>query len=144
MSEVTSEVQARRDGLSVLAVAGSLLAVLIAIVGVGFGVRAIDEAEGGSTAVATGEQMTIAVELGDLYVEPSSIEVPAGTELIVEVTNVGAMPHDLKLGGETGTDMLAPGDSATASLGVVNASTEAWCTVPGHKQAGMTGTIHVK
>ena len=144
MSETTREsMEATRDGLSVVAVTGSLLAVLIAIVGVGFGVRAIDEAEGSRSVVATGEPMTIDVELGDLYVEPSSIEVPAGTELIVNVTNVGEMPHDLKLGGETGTEMLAPGASATARLGVIDAASEAWCTVPGHREAGMVLDITV-
>jgi nitrite reductase (NO-forming) len=53
------------------------------------------------------------------------------------------MPHDLKLDGITGTPMIDPGGSAEASLGVVEASTEAWCTVAGHKEAGMVLQITV-
>lgn len=137
---------ARRDTGLLLSAFGSMMAVLIAIVGVGFGLRAIDEsrstvtASGGGTSGAT---KTIDVELGDLYVDPPSVQVAAGTELIVKVTNVGAMPHDLKLGGITGTDMLDPGESTEVSLGVMEESAEAWCTVPGHKEAGMVMTIEV-
>ena len=132
------------DGLLVLAIIGSMMAVLIAVVGVGFGMRAVDEANGESSGVAaTGEPVTVDVELGDLFVKPSSIDVPAGSEVIVNVTNTGAMAHDLKLGGETGTEMIQPGASATASLGVVSETTQAWCTVPGHKEGGMVLDINV-
>jgi len=102
------------------------------------------DGEGGtSAAVANGEPMILEVELGDLYVEPSSVEVPAGTELIVKVRNAGAMPHDLQLQGETGTAMLDPGEEEQVSLGVMEETTQSWCTVPGHKEAGMVLDIQV-
>jgi nitrite reductase (NO-forming) len=97
----------------------------------------------GTSAVGGGEPLVVEVELGDLYVKPSSVDVPAGTELIVHVTNAGAMSHDLKLQGETGTALLDPGAQEEVSLGVIDASTEAWCTVPGHKEAGMVLAINV-
>ncbi len=97
-----------------------------------------------SKVAATGESLVVDVELGDLYVKPASLDVPAGTELVLRVTNAGAMAHDLKLeGGDTGTAMLDPGQAAEVSLGVLEASTEAWCTVPGHKEAGMLMAINV-
>lgn len=133
-----------RDGWLLISVFGSVIAVLFAIVGVGFGMRAIDEANDRDVATgASGETQTFEIELGDLFVRPASIEVPTGTEVIVNVTNTGAIPHDLKLGGATGTELIAPGGHATASLGVVTDSTEAWCTVPGHKAAGMVLDIVV-
>jgi nitrite reductase (NO-forming) len=132
-----------RDDRFAIAVFVSLLALVVAIVGVGFGMRAIDEADDGGGAVASGEPVTFDIELGDLFVKPSSIDVPAGAEVVVNVTNTGGMVHDLKLGGLTGTDMLQPGDTATASLGVVTESSQAWCTVPGHKEAGMVLDIDV-
>jgi nitrite reductase (NO-forming) len=132
-----------RDDRFAIAVFVSLLALVVAIVGVGFGMRAIDEADDGGGAVASGEPVTFDIELGDLFVKPSSIDVPAGAEVVVNVTNTGDMVHDLKLGGLTGTDMLQPGDTATASLGVVTESSQAWCTVPGHKEAGMVLDIDV-
>ncbi|MDZ7674785.1 MAG: hypothetical protein U5K30_06945 [Acidimicrobiales bacterium] len=47
------------------------------------------------------------------------------------------MAHDLKLDGTDGSAMLDPGASETVSLGVISEDAEAWCTVPGHREAGM-------
>lgn len=133
-----------RDNLLFVGLVGSMLAVLVAVFGVGLGMRAIDEADGDDvTAAATGEPLTVDVELGDLFVRPQSVEVPAGTEVIVNVTNTGQLAHDLKLNGTTGTEMLPPGGRATASLGVVSRAAQAWCTVPGHKEAGMVLDLKV-
>ena len=111
----------RNDGW--LAITFSVVACMafFALLAAGLAMRA-DDTETAGGAPATGETQTVQVELGDLYVEPSSITVPAGTELIVEVTNAGAMPHDLALGGDTsqGTKMLDPGESETVSLGVMS------------------------
>ncbi len=126
----------------------SLLAMMAATVGLALAVPLVavvlsSDDEPVPAASATGEPLLLEVELGDLYVKPSSVEVPAGTELVVKVTNKGAMAHDLKLRGETGTALLDPGASEEVSLGVIEESTEAWCTVPGHKEAGMVLAIDV-
>ncbi|HEX6425998.1 MAG TPA: multicopper oxidase domain-containing protein, partial [Acidimicrobiales bacterium] len=138
-------VRASRDTSTVVIAAVAALALLASLVGVGFGMRAIDESGGAPAGAggAAGGSQVVEVELGDLFVRPSSIEVAAGTELIVEVTNNGAMPHDLKLDGGTGTEMLDPGASEQVSLGVVNETAQAWCTVAGHKEAGMVLDIEV-
>lgn len=83
-----------------------------------------------------GELRTIEVELGELYVEPSSIEVDHGEQVILRVTNRGAAPHDL-LVGDTGTRLLDPGDSEEIVVGPFDTGLRAWCTVPGHREAGM-------
>lgn len=132
------------DGWIVLAVFFSLIALLVAVVGVGFAVGN-DDGGGGESAGggATGEKMTFDIELGDLYVKPGKIDVPAGTQVILNVTNAGAMEHDLKLDGTKGSEMLKPGASATVDLGVIEKTSQAWCTVPGHKEAGMILDINV-
>jgi nitrite reductase (NO-forming) len=97
------------------------------------------------TAQAGGSvPLVIDVELGELYVEPNRVEVPAGVTLVLNVTNAGAVQHDLKLDGTTGTAMLDPGASETIELGPFEESAQAWCTVPGHKQAGMLMDIVVE
>jgi nitrite reductase (NO-forming) len=131
------------DGWLVLAIFISMMSMLVAIVGVGFGMRAIDEAEGAQGVSASGQPMTFDIELIDLDVVPGEIEVPAGTEVIVNVTNDGATAHDLKLDGETGTGLIEPGGHVTVSLGVLSETAQAWCTVPGHKEAGMVLDINV-
>jgi nitrite reductase (NO-forming) len=97
----------------------------------------------GDTALGTTGTQTVEVELGGFYVEPASIEVPAGTELSLTITNAGEMPHDLKLEGTSCAELIDPGETATAELGVTDASAQAWCTVPGHKAAGMVLDITV-
>ena len=126
------------------AAVGAVLALVVAVVAV---IVAGGSSDDGGAAVpgaggAAGTQ-TVEVELGEFYVEPASIEVPAGTQLRLTITNAGEMAHDLKLEGENGADLIQPGDTVTADLGVIDASTQAWCTVPGHKEAGMVLDITV-
>ena len=87
--------------------------------------------------------ITVDVELGEFWVRPASIDVEPGTAITMNVTNTGAMTHDLKVNGTDGTEMLDPGESETITVGPFSATTEAWCTVPGHREAGMSMDIVV-
>jgi nitrite reductase (NO-forming) len=128
-----------------VAAIGSAFAILVAAIAAVAAVSLSDRdsAGGGAATSGSGETKTVAVALSEFKVEPASIEVAAGSELILQVTNNGTMPHDLKLDGQTGTDMIDPGGTATAKLGVMEESAQAWCTVPGHKEAGMVLDIKV-
>jgi nitrite reductase (NO-forming) len=144
---------AERDGgggffvAAAVAIVVAVTAAAVAFVGlvVAAGSDGTGEAAGNETVAAgsIGSPQNLDVELGDLFVKPKSIEVPAGTELIVNVTNTGAMPHDLKLDGKRGTALLDPGEKARVSLGIIRKGSQAWCTVPGHKAAGMVLEIKV-
>lgn len=131
-----------RDGWIMTAVAAAMACVLVTVIAVGIAFRYADD-DGSAGADAGGAPVTFDVELGDLYVRPASIEVPAGSPVVLNVTNAGAMAHDLKAEGTEGTDMLNPGDSAEVTIGPFDAAAQAWCTVPGHKEAGMLMDIEV-
>jgi len=91
-----------------------------------------------------GKTQSFNVELGEMFVKPSSVSVSYGTRVVLHVVNDGSMSHDLQLeGGSAGTGMLAPGTHRTVDYGVFGATKQAWCTVPGHKAAGMLMTIRV-
>lgn len=93
---------------------------------------------------ATGHTTTVRVEAKDMRFEPSSITVPAGDALVVEVVNTDDTDvHDLQLLGEK-TPRLSPGDSATLEVGVVSAATQGWCTIVGHRQMGMVLDVVVE
>ena len=132
----------RSDKYFASTMALALLALVLSFVAIGAGVAAVTDDDGDTAQVAAGEQ-TIEVTLGDLFVKPSSISIPAGTDLTLVVTNEGEMPHDLQLADGTGTPMLDPGETVEAEYGVMTETTEAWCTVPGHKEAGMVLAIEV-
>lgn len=125
--------------------AGVAIAVTMALLGVALGIVAIVADGGGDGGVTSGGGTEVVdVVLTEFAVDPPTLEVAPGTEVIVNVTNEGTMQHDLKLNGEVGTELLDPGETVEGvSLGVVDAATAAWCTVPGHREAGMEMTITV-
>ncbi len=134
-------------------IAGAAIGVVILIAGIVFansgpsGSGAAEGSSGGSAgstfidsaAAAAG----VAISLVEMRIEPSAITVPPGTHLVLKVTNNGIMRHDLRLADGKQTPMLDPGQSAVLDVGAVDASMNGWCTVPGHRQAGMTMRIDV-
>jgi len=136
----------QRGGASVTL---SLTAIAIAAVAAVMAAAALGQGPAPAPAAAApvtpnGQTRLFNVELGDMFVRPSSVSVPYGTTVVLHVVNHGALSHDLQLeGGSTGTGMLAPGQARTVSYGVFGRTEQAWCTVPGHKAAGMILTIDV-
>jgi uncharacterized cupredoxin-like copper-binding protein len=117
----------------VLAVLALLVATVVAVLGGG------DDDAG--TAGGAGEAVT--VSLSEFAVSPAAITVPEGGSLAV--TNDGTTPHNLSV---TGTDVatadLAGGESETLDLsGLAAGDYEVVCTIPGHADSGMTGTLTV-
>jgi nitrite reductase (NO-forming) len=139
----------RRGGvgvtLSLTAVAVAAVAAIMAAAALGLGQAGRAPVPAAAAPVVpNGQSRLFTVELGDMFVRPSSVSVPYGTKVVLHVVNHGAMSHDLQLeGGATGTGMLAPGQARTVSYGVFGRTEQAWCTVPGHKAAGMILTITV-
>jgi len=98
-------------------------------------------AEGG--AATTGASTTLEVTLGDIFIAPQQLSAPTGN-VILQVTNTGAIQHDITLDGGPGTPLLNPAEEATLDLGNVEAGTYTlYCTVPGHREAGMVTTLTV-
>ena len=125
--------------MSVGAVA--LLALGLSVAGFFFPTRSPSSGSA-KTNAAAGPQR-VSVKLGEFAVRPARIEVAPGTDLTLVVANTGAMLHDLKVNGTTGTKLLKPGTSEVVHIGRIDADTVAWCTVAGHRQAGMELKIHV-
>ncbi|MFJ9775775.1 multicopper oxidase domain-containing protein [Kitasatospora sp. NPDC101157] len=117
----------------------TVLAVLVANSGpIGSGSQV--SAPAGDRATAT---RTVTVTLQDMHILPTRIEVPRGTALRLSVTNHDAQRHDLTVDGGPTTALLASGQTATLDLGPITTGRKAWCTVPGHRAAGMTLDIVV-
>lgn len=117
-----------------------VLALIIALIGVALASGDNSSATG---ADVSGGETEFDIELGDFFVSPSTIDVPAGAEITLHVSNAGAMAHDLQVQGTTGTAMLDPGGDETIVIGPFDANDQAWCTVPGHKEAGMLMDISI-
>ncbi|MEU3255547.1 multicopper oxidase domain-containing protein [Streptomyces sp. NPDC006997] len=104
---------------------------------------AATRADGGSEVTPTGHTTTVRVSVRAMRFSPSSVEVPAGDRLVLDVRNTGTDTHDLVLETGVRTDRLGPGDRATLDAGVVGRDLSGWCSVAGHRQMGMTFQVHV-
>jgi len=78
--------------------------------------------------------------------EPSSLEVPAGAEVVVSFENAGAMAHNVQFPEfEAGTETIGSGKNETITFTAGESGTyEFLCDVPGHAQAGMKGELKVR
>ena len=114
---------------------GALIVALVA-----FGTSGSNDSK---IAEPSSDSIQFDVELGDFFIKPSSIDVPAGAIITLRVSNIGNIPHDLVVSDSQGTEMLDSGSSQTITVGPFDASVEALCSVSGHKEAGMTMAINV-
>lgn len=84
------------------------------------------------------------MELGDLFIEPAELTAPAGVPLTFEVTNSGKTEHNLAIEDGPGSEMIAPGESATLNLDPLAAGEYGFiCEVAGHADGGMKGVLTV-
>jgi plastocyanin len=104
------------------------------------------EAEGGSAGSAS----TLDIEAdpsGNLAFTSDSATAKAGN-VTIDFTNSSPVPHDVKIEDESGEEI---GGTETVAEGSESAEVELkpgtytfYCSVPGHRQAGMEGTLTVK
>jgi uncharacterized cupredoxin-like copper-binding protein len=116
-----------------LVVAGLLLATLAAC--------------GGGGGAAQQPAGSTQVTMSEFKFNPGAVDVKSGATLFL--VNDGSMAHDLVVTDSGGavkakSSLVQPGSSATLSLGNLPAGDyRILCDVPGHKDAGMTGTLTV-
>ncbi|WP_432994652.1 multicopper oxidase domain-containing protein [Dactylosporangium sp. CA-233914] len=89
----------------------------------------------------TGHTTTVAVTVDDMRFRPATITVPAGDRLVIELTNADDRRHDLILATGPKTGAVGPGRTVRLDAGVIGGPVEGWCSLPGHRQAGMTLVI---
>lgn len=121
-------------GLAVMALTIAIVAVLIS------GTKGDSASSAGTSAAG---KTSFDIELSEFKITPAAVTAAAGQPLTFHVTNKGTMPHDFSVDGTTGTKMIDPGGTATLEVKSLDAAVQAWCTVPGHKEAGMVMAIDV-
>jgi nitrite reductase (NO-forming) len=99
--------------------------------------------EGAAPAVGDEDVVAIDVVMGDIFYQPDSVEIPAGTSLEVNAVNEGDLEHDFELDDQSGTGILQAGEDTTAEVAPFDEDTTAYCTVAGHREAGMEFEIVV-
>lgn len=95
----------------------------------------------GATGEATGPSIQVSAQ--DNEFDPTSVEVPKGQDVTIELTNDGDAPHTFTVPGtDADTGTVDPGESATVTLNV-DSDTEFVCTI--HAESDdMKGQLTVK
>lgn len=89
------------------------------------------------------ETITVAMH-DDFSYSPNEISIPANTDVQLILTNEGFMQHDfLIVDLNTRTPLLSHAESETLIVNLPPGTYRFICTVAGHEQAGMTGTLIV-
>lgn len=123
--------------------------LLLAACGDDDGSNAADEADGSEghgdseTPVAEGAR-EVEVLAADFAFDPSEITAEAGDEIAI-VLRSGDMVHDFTIDELDARVAAGEGETATGGLTVAEPGTYTYyCSVPGHRGAGMEGTLTVE
>jgi uncharacterized cupredoxin-like copper-binding protein/mono/diheme cytochrome c family protein len=101
--------------------------------------EAAQGAGGEAGDIATSDQFT--VESHDIAFVPTEIEVPSDTEVTILLPNLGASPHNFSIDELDISVDIAPGETKEVKITAPEGEYEYYCNVPGHKEAGMVGTL---
>lgn len=128
-----------RSFLGWVAVVLALAALVLGFVALGN----IGGDNGDSAAAAgTGEVTYLDVKLGALALEPNHLMATPG-HIVLRIENVDSQVHNLTVDGNAIPD-LQPKATTELDLGVLTAGNyEMFCQIPGHKDAGMQGTLMI-
>ncbi|PYI65421.1 copper oxidase [Arthrobacter livingstonensis] len=127
-----------------MAAAGLAVVVLVMVAGIVADPTALPglTRAGDQTAVtATGKTTTVEMTMKNMRFHPDKVDVPVGNRLVIHVTNVDSMVHDLVTAGGAESGRLYPGEQATVDVGVIGAPMDGWCSIVGHRQQGMVFSI---
>jgi uncharacterized cupredoxin-like copper-binding protein len=129
----------------------SVVSIALAAVSLMIGAGCGDD--DGSPAATNGDAAGItSVAMDEYRLDPADVSIERGATLVVE--NDGKIAHNLKIerGPDpkkkteelAGTSTFLPGSSEKLTVDLEPGRYAMVCTVPGHRQLGMTGTLTVK
>lgn len=105
-----------------------------------------ETATGGGGGGGGGTTLALAADpSGALSFDKTSLEAPAG-DVTIDLTNESSTPHNVEI---EGMGVQEVSDTITGSTTSVTATLEPgtyefYCAVPGHRDAGMEGTLTVQ
>jgi plastocyanin len=136
---------------SALVIVLAAFALALAACGGGNNEAATTSGGGGATTSGGGGGGGSTVQIsadpsGALKFEQTSVEATAGS-VTIDFTNDSSLPHDVKIEGNgvngEGTDQVT-GGSTSATVALQPGTYTFFCSVDGHRAAGMEGTLVVK
>ena len=100
---------------------------------------------GGGASVPAGEvAQEVTITLHDIFFDPKEITIPANTNVKVILPNEGAAVHNFSIPDQDISVDVAPGETKDVVINLPAGEYAFDCNVPGHKEAGMVGTLKVE
>lgn len=105
-------------------------------------------ADGGNatpTEESGGDESTVNVDMVDTAFQPNTMSIPANTDITVNLVNNGVGTHTFNI-DELSVDSgdVAGGASTSVVINAAPGTYEYYCAIPGHKEAGMVGSLVVE
>lgn len=91
--------------------------------------------------VATSSSLEVTAT--EMSYTPDEVAVAAGTVSVV-LHNDGAILHDLRIGEEPFIVEAVAGETSTATVPLEAGRYRIFCSLPGHAEGGMEGTLEVR
>lgn len=105
------------------------------------------ETEGDTGEGDTGGGSATAVEVSavDIGFEPTALTIAPDTDVTITLVNNGMLQHDLVIEDtDYATEMLDGGGTGEIVVNLPEGEYIYFCSVPGHREAGMEGTLTVE
>jgi nitrite reductase (NO-forming) len=111
---------------------------------VGQGSTTRTAAGSGPQAAAANLPTEVTVTASEFRFNPNSLQLPAGRKVSVRLYNSGTVEHDFTIDALGVKISTAAGKTAAGDFTVDKPGTyDFYCSIPGHKEAGMRGTLSV-
>jgi nitrite reductase (NO-forming) len=107
--------------------------------GVGVSPAAVESPEAGAP-----EEGALEIASHDIFFEPDTLTIAADTAVTISIPNEGAAPHNFSIDELEISIDQAPGEEQDVEINAPAGEYEFYCNVPGHREAGMTGTLIVE
>jgi uncharacterized cupredoxin-like copper-binding protein len=99
----------------------------------------------GGPSVPAGEAaQEVTVAMHDIFFEPKEITIPANANVKFILPNEGAAAHNFSIIDQDVSVDVAPGETKDVVVNLPAGEYSFDCNVPGHKEAGMIGTLKVE
>lgn len=85
------------------------------------------------------------VTLADIKFDPKTFTIPANTDVTVTLINKGAAVHSFNIDElNVHSGDVQPGTTTTVTINAKPGTYTYYCSIPGHKDAGMVGQLTVQ
>jgi uncharacterized cupredoxin-like copper-binding protein len=88
--------------------------------------------------------LVITIQLTEMAYQPNDITIPANTPVLFILHNAGLTLHTFTIDPLHITTELVPKATRTLIIDAPAGDYQFYCYIPGHREAGMVGVLHVR